>query len=451
MLELECVLCIKKGKHSEANTFCYVCEAYLCGSCADTHGRFPALRNHKTVSAEDMKKICGLCNADGKKNEAMCFCKDCDSWICDNCKESHGNFRDLQKHIIVSKKVMFNSDSTAPTDISARFGQLSTKPSEGNSYSNTGSEAKPQNSDGNQKSYSSTQPSDDDVASSSLTKPSTDSQTVQRNISNVLITSKFQNIKEINVKVLGEIYANSISITGCCFMPGGELVLCDNNNNKIELLDHSLSVVDILDLPVKPLDVAAVDNNNVIITIPDEKQLQFIQVLPSLKIGRTIDVDKSCHGVAVAAGKIFVSCYNYDDNVGEIRVYDLEGRDLGKRLGINSDGLALFRRPKYVAVSWSGDKIFVSECSTDTVSCLTSDGKIVYQYSDDELKGPQGLFVDDSDNVSVCGLLSNTVQVITAPGEKHSTLLSREDGISDPNCVSFRPSDGTLVVGNNSD
>ena len=257
-MEFECSLCIKKGKHSEAKTFCYECEAYLCGSCADTHGRFPALRNHKTVSTEDMKKICGLCNADGKKNEAMCFCKDCDSWICDNCKESHGNFRDLRNHTIVSRSTIFHSDSTAPTDISASFGQLSTKPSEGNSYSNTCSEAKPQNSDGNKKSYSSTQPSDDNVASSSLSKPSTDSQTAQRNISNILITSKFQ-IKEMNVKVSGEVYVNSVSISGCCFMPGGELFLCDSSNNKIELLDHSLSVVDSLDLSEEPWDVAAVD------------------------------------------------------------------------------------------------------------------------------------------------------------------------------------------------
>ena len=118
VLELECGLCIKKGKHSKAKTFCHECEAYLCGSCADTHGRFPALRNHKTVSTEDMMKICGLCNADGKKNEAILFCKDCDSWICDDCKESHGNFRDLRYHTIVSRNSIFHSDSTAPTDIS---------------------------------------------------------------------------------------------------------------------------------------------------------------------------------------------------------------------------------------------------------------------------------------------------------------------------------------------
>ena len=193
----------------------------------------------------------------------------------------------------------------------------------------------------------------------------------------------------------------------------------------------------------------AVNNSNVIVTITDKNQLQFIQVLPSLKLGRTIDVDEECRGVAVAAGKIFISCYNYDEKVGDIRVYDLDGRDLGKRLGINPDGSNMFRCPQYVAASRSGDKIFVSDwsASTNTVSCLTSDGKLLYQYRDDDLEGPRGLLVDDNDNVIVCGYACNTVQVITSAGKKHKTLLSSQDGKSYPRCVSFRPSDGTLVVG----
>ena len=251
----------------------------------------------------------------------------------------------------------------------------------------------------------------------------------------------------INVKVSGD--KNDCGIRGCCFMPGGELVLCDYSNDKIKVLDRSLSVVDSLDLYLSycfPWKVTAVDNSNVIVlTMPlTNKQIQFIQVLPSLRLVRTINVDAMCQGVAVAAGKIFVSCYNYDDKVVEIRVYDLDGRDLGKRLGIKPDGSSLFRRLEYIAVSRSGDKVFVSDLRTNTVSCLTSEGTIVYQYRDDELIYPQGLFVDDNDNVIVCG--ANTVQVITAAGKKHKTLLSRNDGISKPQCVSFRPSDGTLVV-----
>ena len=56
------------------------------------------------------------------------------------------------------------------------------------------------------------------------------------------------------------------------------MILCDWNNDKIKLLDRSLKVVDSLDLPGRPHDVAAISSSNVIVTTPGKKQLQFIQV-----------------------------------------------------------------------------------------------------------------------------------------------------------------------------
>ena len=60
---LECGICRKKKKHREAKTFCNDCEEYLCSSCTDTHGQFPALRNHKTIAVQDMVQNCGICIA----------------------------------------------------------------------------------------------------------------------------------------------------------------------------------------------------------------------------------------------------------------------------------------------------------------------------------------------------------------------------------------------------
>ena len=439
---LQCGICRKKKKHREAKTFCNDCEEYLCSSCTDTHGQFPALRNHKTIAVQDMVQNCGICIASNKQKEARCYCKDCKSWVCDDCKESHENFRDLQKHTIVSgtAAAMIYSDSTSPCDVSIRLSRLSTKPSTVDSFRKSGSKTKPEDYGGNKNLNLQTQPSDD--ALNSHIKPSTDSPTAQHCKINGFDYKTIKKVKDINVKVSGD--TDDFNITGCCFMPGGELVICDLMNSKIKLLDHSLSLVDSLDLPGKPSVVAAVDSSNFIVTMPG--LLQFIQV-PSLKLSRTIVVGEACWGVAVAAGKIFVSCNNPDDKVGHIRVYDLEGRDLGKRLGINPDGSNMFCHPWYVAVASSGDKIFVSDYDTDTVSCLTSDGKIVYQYGDGEMRLPQGLLVDENDNVIVCAISSNTVQVITSAGLKHKTLLSSKDGISHPWCVSFRPSDGTLVIG----
>ena len=450
LLELECGLCTKEGNHMEAKNFCPECKTYLCGSCTDTHGRFPTLRNHKTVSTEDIyKKICGLCNADGKKKEARCFCKNCDAWICYDCRKSHEKFRGLRNHTIVSRNAMFHSDSRAPYDISVGLGQLSTTHSAADSSQDHNSKTKQQNNGKSRKSYSSAKSSKVAVTPRSSTKHSTDPQTVQHYSSNILLISKVKKINGIDIKVSGD--GSSCQINSCCFMPGGELVLSDKGNNKIKLLDRSLSVVDSLHIPGAPWDVAVVDNNNIIVTMPWQKQLQFIHVLPSLKKICTVNVDAHCRGVAVAAGKIIVSCFKpFIQDSCELRFFDVEGRDLGTRLGNHPDGSNMFRRSEYVAVSRSGDKIFASDWETHTVTCLTSGGKIVYQYRDDELKAPSGLFVDDNDNVIVCGDCGSRsiVQVIAAAGKKHNTMLSSvKDGIFNPRCVGFRPNDGTLAFG----
>ena len=284
------------------------------------------------------------------------------------------------------------------------------------------------------------------VAPSTLaTGPSYDSQGDKPSPKDVLLGSKVHKIKAVNVTVQYD--RDMCNIVGSCFMPGGELVLCDFNNYKIKVLDRSLSVVDSLWIPGAPRDIAVIDKNNVIATMPRRKRLHFYQVLPTLQRGRTVDVNLPCHSVDVAASKIFVSSYKIGDTSGEIRIYDLQGRVLEKIHGVNQDGLRTFRLSSYIAASRSGDKIFVSDSTAGTVACcLTSNGKIVFQYKDTDLKTPSGLSVDDDDNVFVSGSSSNTVQLITTAGKKHKTLLSSKGGISGPTTVSFRPSDGTLVV-----
>ena len=115
---------------------------------------FPGLRN----STKDTKKVCGLCNADGKKKKANNFCKKCDAWICDECKKSHEKFRDLQKHIIVPRNDMTNYDSSAPSENTARVDHGSAIPTDDPS-SKPCSETKPQNY-GKNKDHKQTKPSE---------------------------------------------------------------------------------------------------------------------------------------------------------------------------------------------------------------------------------------------------------------------------------------------------
>ena len=258
----------------------------------------------------------------------------------------------------------------------------------------------------------------------------------------VLLGMKVQSSSQSNVRLDDDKGVPFITI--CCFMPSGDLVLCDCANSKLKLLDRTFKVKDSLSVNAKPWSLSVIDNSNVIVNIPDTKQLQYVQLVPHMKAGRVIKLDKTCWDVAVAGNEIYVSCHN-DPGEVEVRVLDLSG-NLKRKLGINTDGSYQFEGPYYLTVSTTG-KIFVSDWSTSIITCMTPGGNIIYQYKDGDLRCPVALFVDAGDNIFVCGRDSHIVQVITADGRKYGALISAADGLRYPYSIAFRESDNTLVVG----
>ena len=74
------------------------------------------------------------------------------------------------------------------------------------------------------------------------------------------------------------------SICGCCFMENGDLVLCDTRNQLIKTFSNTTSVF----LPDCPFDVAALNDNTAVVTLPWLKKLQLITVLPRLQKGNKL-------------------------------------------------------------------------------------------------------------------------------------------------------------------
>ena len=253
---------------------------------------------------------------------------------------------------------------------------------------------------------------------------------------------------KINVKLQSDAYDAFIS--GSTFLSSGELVLCDRNNYKLKLLDKSLQMKESIDVPAKPWDVAPVNQQQVIVTFPYGKYLQFIQVTPSLALGHKVDLGMECRGVTVSRESIYIS---FDDS-GEckIGIYDLTGK---KKCIISpyncKDGSNLqFKNPLYIDVL-NDEKIFVSDLddksNTSTVYCLESNGNVLYSVSDPSLKQCLGINVDENENVLLCDWKKHKVFLITRDGKEVREFLTEKDSLYQPYTTSFRRSDGTLVVG----
>lgn len=109
-------------------------------------------------------------------------------------------------------------------------------------------------------------------------------------------------------------------ISGCTVMPNGFIVLCDHSNKMLKLLNNVFIVTESLEV-CDPWDVSVVDINNVIVTLPNKQQLQYVQVIPQMKAGRSINFDEECWGVDVSGDHIYVCCLSS----GEVKVLDLNG------------------------------------------------------------------------------------------------------------------------------
>ena len=252
---------------------------------------------------------------------------------------------------------------------------------------------------------------------------------------------------KINVKLQSD--AKEAWISGSTFLSSGELVLCDYRNNKLKLLDKSLQMKESIDVPGCPLDVAPVNQHQVIVTFPDEKYSQFIQVTPSLALGHKVDLGMECCGVAVSRESIYISLADSEEY--KIGIYDLTGK---QKLMISpyncKDDKLLFKESLYIDVS-NDEKLFVSniddKSNTSTVYCLESNGNVMHSVSDPSLKRCLGINVDENENLLLCDWISQKVFLITKDGKEVREFLTEKDGLYQPYTTSFRRSDGTLVVG----
>ena len=278
--------------------------------------------------------------------------------------------------------------------------------------------------------------------SATATTPMND--TIKKKQNNKLVFTGL-NVTSVSKKKIGTADRTQPYITGCIVMPDDRIILCDWNNKNLKLLDRMFTIQCSLDLPSEPLDISAVDDTTAIMTVPDMKQLQYVNVTDRLTLGGVIQLDMRCWGVHVVDSSIYVTCYNsYLSTDCEIRILDLNGK-FRKRLN-----LSIFERPYCIKVSTRTKRIYVSNWFKHTVTCMDPDGTVVYQYKDPELRGPRGLCVDDEDNVIVCGCNSDNIHIVTSAGERSSIILTGDDGIYGPRFVAYRRSDNTLIVGSES-
>ena len=252
----------------------------------------------------------------------------------------------------------------------------------------------------------------------------------------VLLGKHVQSRREVKVRLDDD--KRKPWITGCALMPNGKCVISDRNNDRLKLFDNSLVFQDNLTI-TDIWDVSAVDPNTVIVTVPKMKKLQYVHLLPQLQLGRIIQLESECWGVCVSGDDIYMTCKTSKRR--EIRVLGLDGT-MKRRLPVDKNSF-----PFYITMSPSGEKIFFTEFTTEMVTCMSVDGRIVYQNNAQNMKNARGMHCDSEDNLFVCDYDSNNVRAISADGRSCGTLIPSRNVLVFPSSIAYRSSDNELIIG----
>ena len=359
---------------------------FFCHTCREylckaCKGHHENLKVTRNHTIVSCELLCGPCISKNIKREPSHYCEDCSEYFCDACKDVHGALKMSRSHTVLSGAKMPKHFDTTGTGI--RHGNI------------------------------------------------------------MWLDKRIRSISKVNIRIPDD--SKEPWIRGCCVMSDGQVVLCDTNNDQIKLLDSSYKLIGNLKLPARPADISVLNDSEVIITIPDKRQLLIVSVTSQLRIIRTIQLDKVCCCVDVSGGEIYITCEESEQ--GEIRILDMSCNER-RRISLSRVmGTYVVKTPRFIAVSAFSGKIFITDLETVRLTCLTSDGQLVYQYKEQRLGWPRGILVDSADNVLLCYSKSHTIVVITPDGRKHGTLLSRKDGVKYPQTLAYRARDNTVIVG----
>ncbi|KAL4237999.1 hypothetical protein ACF0H5_002710 [Mactra antiquata] len=190
-------------------------------------------------------------------------------------------------------------------------------------------------------------------------------------------------------------------IRGAEFLPNGNLIVCDQPNEKLKLWSSTFQYLSHYDLPGAPHTICLHSSNregsDMYVTIPKERSImEFFVDGKSIIPSHTIKTDGFCYGI---------SAYKYGLVVGvgtKIEFMDTDGHVI-KTLQYSPGGTTKFGTPFHITTT-EANNILISDSYKGIVMCITPDGEEIFRY--DNITVPHGVITDREENIYICGNVS---------------------------------------------
>ncbi|CAC5423255.1 unnamed protein product [Mytilus coruscus] len=222
-----------------------------------------------------------------------------------------------------------------------------------------------------------------------------------------------------------------LEISGGCFIPNDRILLGHNMDKKLFVCKLDGSNSKAITLDYIPKRITLYDNNHALVSVGNDG-IQVID-LTSLRPGKKIPIKGISSGIASAKEYIWIK----NQRKTLIKV-DINGT-------IQCTIKTAFD-PLDICANKDGDVYYTNG---ETVHVVTADGKEREINKSLDLKGIEGIAVDDRGDVYVAEKTSNNIHKLFINNQKPGIVMTVDDGVYRPINLSFNNETKELLVLNN--
>ncbi|XP_071145578.1 uncharacterized protein [Mytilus edulis] len=252
-----------------------------------------------------------------------------------------------------------------------------------------------------------------------------------------LVGVRNKSINDIKLTLLNTIRLDaSTSVTGCCSLPAGNIVFCNNSCGRecIQICHPNGNLL--LKISIAPnyaFDVTCIDDKTVAVSSNSSysKQINIINI--DTKVISSIQTEDKCKGLTYKDGSLMVC------------VAGKGIQTLNAKSG-NSTTIVPCDLGFYSYIVSSDNKLYYTNSKDHTVTCCDMAGNIIW--TQNVLTDPCGIAVDHAGNVYTVSVSQQTLIVLSEDGQLSRQLLSKNDGLEDAFAIAYDKIKHRLCVAN---
>ena len=250
-------------------------------------------------------------------------------------------------------------------------------------------------------------------------------------------------VENIQLNLKQKINIKGTYITGCSLLPDGIMVFSCYSSYIVRFINKEgikLFQIGKDKTGFGNYDTVYIKDSNSVAVSSGSGGKRYITIIDieSQKVMTTISMDTYIFGMAVRGRTIYYCAWNKG-----LRMLNLSDRSVSNIISSDMSNIC------YVATS--GDKLYYTNTSTNTVTCCDLHGTTQWEFKDKRvLQHPLGISVDNDGNVYVVGCWSSNVVVVSPDGQRHRQLLASKDSLSYPRVLDYDKSTNRLLVVNES-